>query len=56
MTARKPGVYWSVPGPASRSIIYWAVSRVGGEFDVSEVDPRGIELTLSVLALNPRSE
>jgi len=28
--------------------IYWVLSRVGGEFAVSEVDPRGINLTLAV--------
>ena len=28
--------------------IYWVVSRIGGKFSVTDVEPRGIEMTLSV--------
>jgi len=28
--------------------IYWVVSRVGGQFSVTDVEPRGIEISLSV--------
>ena len=37
-------------------LVYWVLTRSGGSVDISDVEPRGVEVTLSVPAYGPEDE